>query len=143
MSAEKEILNLMNQYCYAIDGGDLKTFGRLLKHAQWIAEGKTPGAESSSNLILYADGTPRTKHTISNISIEVDAAGTAAKAHSYVTVFQQTETFPLQPIYAGDYFDEFERVDGAWRFAKREIKNSLIGDMSAHLKNPSATIPGA
>ena len=96
-----------------------------------------------SNIILYADGTPRTKHTTSNVTIEVDEDTGTAKAHSYVTVFQQTDDFPLQPIFSGDYHDEFERVDGKWRFTKREIRNSLIGDMTAHLRNPSATIPGA
>jgi hypothetical protein len=143
MSAEAEILKLMNDYCYAIDSGDLKAFARLLQHAEWIAEGKKPGKESQSNLILYEDGTPRTKHTLSNVSIEVDETSKTATAHSYVTVFQQTEALPLQPIYCGDYFDEFECINGTWRFSKREIRNSLIGDMSAHLKNPSITIPGA
>jgi len=143
MSDEAEILKLMNDYCYAIDSGDLRAFGRLLQHAEWIAEGQKPGKESQSNLILYEDGTPRTKHTLSNISIEVDEVAQTATAHSYVTVYQQTKALPLQPIYAGDYFDEFECINGAWRFSKREIRNSLIGDMSAHLKNPSATIPGA
>lgn len=143
MSAESKILQLMNDYCYAIDSGDLKTFGQLMQHAKWIAEGKSPGKESQNNLILYDDGTPRTKHRISNISIYVDEASNAATARSYVTVYQQTESFPLQAIFSGDYFDEFECVDGIWRFSRREIRNSLIGDMSAHLKNPSLTIPGA
>ena len=143
MNAESKILNLMNSYCYAIDSGDFKTFNRLLEHAQWIADGKTPGKESASNLIVYADGTPRTKHTITNITIDVNDTKTEATAHSYVTVFQQTDSFPLQAIYAGEYFDEFECVDDEWRFTKREIKNSLPGDMRAHLKKPSLTIPSA
>ena len=143
MNSEKEILALMNQYCYAIDTGDLESFGRLFGHAQWIAEGQTPGEDSLANIILYTDGTPRTKHTISNITLEIDEEAGTAKGHSYVTVFQQTNDFPLQAIFSGDYHDEFECVDGKWRFSRREIKNSLIGDMSAHLRNPSATIPGA
>ena len=143
MSADREILKLMNDYCYAIDSGDLKTFGEIIRHAEWIAEGKKPGKESQSNLILYPDGTPRTKHTLSNISIEVDEDKGFAKAHSYVTVYQQTDELPLQAIFSGDYFDEFKCVDGSWRFTRREIRNSLIGNMSAHLKVPSKTIPGA
>jgi len=143
MSSEREILGLMNQYCYAIDTGDLVALGRLLRHAEWIAEGKKATPESSSNIILYSNGTPRTKHTTSNITLEIDEANGTAKGRCYVTVFQQTAEFPLQPIFSGDYYDEFEKVDGQWRFARREIRNSLIGDMSAHLKNPAETIPGA
>lgn len=143
MSSEREILGLMNMYCYAIDTGDLEALGRLLEHAEWIAEGKKATPETSANIILYANGTPRTRHTTSNVALEIDEANGTAKGRCYVTVFQQTPDFPLQPIFSGDYYDEFERVDGQWRFTKREIRNSLIGDMSAHLENPSDTIPGA
>lgn len=143
MSAKEDILNLMNDYCYAIDSGDMAKFGNLLQHAEWIAEGVRPGKESQSNLIIYTDGTPRTKHTLSNINIEVDDTKAHARAHSYVVVYQQTTEFPLQAIFAGEYFDEFDRVDGTWRFTKREIRHSLVGDMTAHLKNPSLTIPSA
>ena len=143
MESEKAILQLMNEYCFAIDSGDLVAFGILFAHAEWIAEGKRPGKESANNLIIYADGTPRTKHSISNIRIDIDERNGNATAHSYVTVWQQTDDFPLQAIFAGDYFDEFARVKGEWRFTKRELINSLIGDMSAHLKVPSLTIPTA
>ena len=143
MSAESEILKLISQYCYAIDSGDFERFAALLKHAEWVAEGQKPGRDSMSNIILYPDGTPRTKHVTTNITLQVDEAAGTATGHCYVTVFQQTDNFPLQAIFSGDYYDEFEQVDGAWRFSRREIRNSLIGDMSAHLKNPARTIPGA
>ena len=39
--------------------------------------------------------------------------------------------------------DEFKKIDGAWCFSKREIRNSITGDMCAHLKIPSLTIPSA
>jgi len=143
MSAESEILRLMNEYCYAIDSGDLETFGRLLRHAEWFAEGEKRGRESQSNLIIYSDGTPRTRHTLSNVTLDVFESENRASGRSYVTVYQQTDDLPLQPIFAGEYFDEFERVDGAWRFSRREVRNCLIGNMSAHLKDPSKTIPGA
>ena len=34
--------------------------------------------------IIHADGTPRTKHVITNLNVEVDAAGNAATCRSYV-----------------------------------------------------------
>jgi hypothetical protein len=58
-----------------------------------------------------------------------------------VTVFQQTDGFPLQPVFSGHYFFDFTRVNGAWRFTKREIRSGLVGDLSAHLKAPSETAP--
>ena len=143
MGSEQEITNLMHQYCRAIDSGDLKTFAELFVNAQWIAEGKVPGPESMNNMILYEDGTPRTKHVITNLSLTIDEAADSATSHSYVTVYQQTPDFPLQAIFAGDYIDAFSRGANGWAFTKREIRNSLIGNMQAHLKVPSLTIPGA
>jgi hypothetical protein len=144
MNSEKEIRDLMNKYCYFVDSADFESSAQLLEHAEWIAGGKIPDETAlARNLILYSDGTPKTKHTISNISIEIDEAADYASAHSYVTVFQQTDDFPLQAIVCGDYYDEFARVGGIWRFTKREFKNYIVGDMTAHLRNPSEVIPGA
>ena len=46
-------------------------------------------------------------------------------------------------IDSGDYFDEFKNINEIWHFSKREIRNSITGDMTAHLKIPSLTIPSA
>ena len=143
MSAQHAIAALMNAYCTAIDQGDLKTFGQLFRQAKWLVEGAMPGPESGDNLILYADGTPRTKHVITNIQIDVDETDEFATGHSYVTVYQQTASHPLRVIFAGEYFDEFTKDSGTWRFQQRDIRHPLFGDLSAHLKNPQATFPAA
>ena len=80
---------------------------------------------------VYPDGTPRTKHVISNVHIDVQ--GDRASARSYATVFQQTDDLPLQPIASGTYLDRFERVEGAWRFAERVVTGFLLGDRSQHV----------
>jgi hypothetical protein len=80
---------------------------------------------------LYPDGTPRTKHVITNVDIRLD--GDAATSRCTVTVFQQTDVLPLQPIASGHYVDRFERVDGVWRFSERELRNFLYGDRSQHI----------
>jgi hypothetical protein len=79
----------------------------------------------------HPDGTLRTKHVITNVIIEL--AGDAATSRCYCTVFQGTDSFPLQPIAAGRYLDRFEKVAGAWRFAERVFVSHLIGDLSAHV----------
>ena len=143
MSAQKEITDLMNLYCTAIDSGDLKTFGRLFANATWVAEGRVPGPESMNNMILYEDGTPRTKHVITNLTLDIDEAAGTASGHCYVTVYQQTPELPLQAIFVGEYYDTFSLSAQGWAFTRREICHSLIGNMRAHLKTPSITIPGA
>lgn len=143
MTAHDAIRSLMNTYCKAIDQGDFKTFGHLFRHARWLVEGLSPGPESEGNVRIYEDGTPRTKHVITNVQIDVDTTSGTATGHSYVTVYQQTQDDPLRVIFVGEYFDEFAQVDGHWRFKQRDIRHPLFGDLSTHLKNPQATFSQA
>jgi hypothetical protein len=52
------------------------------------------------NLIVYDDGTPRTKHVTTNIAVEVDEEAGTALARSYFTVLQALPDLPLQPSSA-------------------------------------------
>ena len=144
-TAAVAITNLLATYAECIDTGDLDRAARLFTHAQ-IKVGVGPAGASlidanallkvwRDNIILHGDGTPRTKHVITNANIEVDAAGGVATCRSYYTVFQQLEGFALQPIIAGRYHDEFAYVDDAWRWSFRDYSLvDLIGDLSQHLR---------
>ena len=90
------------------------------------------------SLIVYDDGTPRTKHITSNLAIEVDEAAGTAVSRSYFTVLQALPDMTLQPIVSGRYEDRFERRDGQWRFVERRVRTDLVGDVSRHLRHPSA-----
>jgi hypothetical protein len=146
MSARDEILHLMHRYCTTIDTGDFKGLADLFVHANWTVEGTEARVgraigKLEDEVLIYDDGTPRTKHFMSGVDLQVE--GDTARAESYLTVFQQTDDFPLQAIFVGHYFDDFERVDGAWRFKNRLIRHHLVGDMSAHLKTPTNIVAGS
>ena len=141
--ASASIKRLMHEYCTAIDHGDFKRFGLLMKGARWLVEGEPPSPESATNVIVYDDDTPRTKHVISNIDITLADSGSEATGHSYVQVYQQTSDRPLQVIFAGEYFDEFRCMGGEWSFATRDIRCPLFGDLTDHLKDPSLTFRDA
>lgn len=135
------IETLIMTYAERVDLGDFAGVAELFEHATYRADnaGVTTSQEGSAAVLAtfeslvrrYPDGTPRTKHVTTNVIVEVD--GDRATARSYFTVFQQTDTLPLQPIIAGRYHDRFERHDGRWRFADRLILSDLIGDLSQHL----------
>jgi 3-phenylpropionate/cinnamic acid dioxygenase small subunit len=135
---EAQIRALLHEYAFRLDAGDLDGVAALFEHAEMGAVG-TPGRargiegarRNYDGVILYADGTPRTQHVISNVTIRVD--GAAATARSYFTVLQQLEHFPLQVIIAGAYHDRFAGGPGAWHFVERLFDPRLFGDLSHHL----------
>jgi hypothetical protein len=140
------IQNLVYRYCDRLDRGDFAGVGALFAHADFYvpaAPGPIRGAAVVESLYarytrLYPDsGTPKTRHVTTNLIIEPEGLD-AARAQSYVVVFQATDELPLQPVIACTNQDRFARVDGSWRFSERRIEINLSGDLSVHLLQPVA-----
>ncbi len=134
------ITKLVYEYAKRIDRGDLKGVGALFAHGSVdTGDGiELRGMEAVRDMygvvIIYPDGTPRTRHVTTNLMIDVDEQAGTGTCESYVTVFQRTDDFPLQPVYQNRYEDRFVRVDGAWRFAHRLMCDHCPGDTSHHLR---------
>jgi 3-phenylpropionate/cinnamic acid dioxygenase small subunit len=151
MSAKTQIANLLYRYAECMDSGDLAGAASLFEHARLRVGGGGDGTVDAAAMLafwkaavmLYPDGTPRTKHIVTNPIIEVDDAAGTANCRSYYTVMQQTEDFPLQPIVTGRYHDEFQRVAGVWRFSFRDYTLiDMVGDVSHHLSRSIAPAAG-
>jgi ketosteroid isomerase-like protein len=147
-SSDRAIENLIASYAELVDHGDFAGVDVLLADATFTsAAGSVTGRGAiekmlRDNVIVYDDGTPRTKHVTTNIAIEVDEEAGTAVSRSYFTALQALPDLALQPIVSGSYQDRFERRDGQWRFVERRVRTDLVGDVSRHLRrsasNPSA-----
>jgi hypothetical protein len=133
------IQNLVYRYTWHIDHGDFASMAALFEHAEvtlpagvYRNDPEGLAAVFKDYVRIYPDGTPRTRHVTTNLIIE-PVSSTLAEASSAVTVFQQTDELPLQPIIGTRNFDRFEKVDGRWRFAARRIEVDLLGNLSAHM----------
>lgn len=134
-----EIENLLARYCELFDGGDMDGYVALFSDAR-IANhfSASDGPDELRAFFerngLFYDGLPHTRHVTTNVHIEVAPDGLTATARSYVTVFQALPDFPLQPVFVGQYQDEFRKVDGVWRFSVRACEPYLAGDLSRHAR---------
>ncbi|MCE4053858.1 nuclear transport factor 2 family protein [Pseudomonas sp. Au-Pse12] len=137
-----EMTNLLYRYAERMDRGDLEGAAALFRHARVKVSNCENLLDEAGILLIwkqhvkiYPCGTPRTKHVITNPIIEIDDASGKATIDSYYTVLQATNELPLQPIAAGRYHDEFERVGQTWRFCFRDYSLlELTGDLSFHLQ---------
>jgi 3-phenylpropionate/cinnamic acid dioxygenase small subunit len=139
-SSHRAIENLIAAYSELVDDGDFAAVANLLADATFTGgAGSVSGRDAievmlRENVIVYADGTPRTKHVTTNVSIEVDDKAGTAVSRSYFTVLQALPDLPLQAVASGRYHDRFELHDEQWRFVERRVRTDLVGDLSRHLR---------
>jgi ketosteroid isomerase-like protein len=96
------IKNLVYSYAELLDTGDLDGIGAMFERAgvrMSESDYEIRGSDAMRSLIadtvqLY-DGIPRTKHVITNVSVEIDADGCTATARSYYTALQEHPDLPL------------------------------------------------
>lgn len=142
MSAEDRsaVTDLIYRYAELIDAGDFDGVGALLGRAEF-GGAKTPTMTGAKNIAgLFAmttrrfppEGTPRTRHLVLNLIVEI-ADDSTATARSTFCVVQATDRVALQPIVVGRYYDRFARDEGGWHFTERIADVEMVGEVSDHL----------
>jgi ketosteroid isomerase-like protein len=141
MSDEAEITALVNSYALLLDGGDIDAVASLFAHATWrsdpygtVLRGFAEVRPVYERLKVDAEGLPRTKHLLTNLTVKVEPGAVTASSHCYWTVLQNVVRGQrIDIILSGQYVDQFEKADGRWRFSDRLIRVDLEGDQSGHL----------
>jgi len=135
------IAALIYSYAERIDAGDFTGIADVFGGATLTFEGfgdAVSGQDAITSLYerttrRYDDGTPRTKHVMTNVLVDVADDGTAT-SRSYFTVLQAVPgSLALQPIIAGRYHNAYENTDGSWRFVSVHIIIDLMGDLAHHM----------
>ena len=138
-----DISDLVFRYAEIVDAGAFDELATLFAHSTLECQvsgqpngGVVAGREGITKwyraAVALHDGSPLTRHVITNLIVEIEPGETTATARSYFTVLQQTPDFALQVIAAGRYHYRFERIRGRWRFAGNLIQANFTGDLSRH-----------
>lgn len=88
-----------------------------------------------STVKLY-DGSPRTRHAIGNIRINVADDRSTADASSTVVVFQSLPSRAPTTLIQAVYHDVLENSDVGWRFTERRATVDGAGQITDHLDLP-------
>jgi SnoaL-like domain len=144
------ILALLAAYGERQDAADFEGVADLFTHGAFIVDGVSERRGRDEVLAskrhhdrVHEDGTLRTKHVVTNPIVDIDEAAGTATCRSSFTVYQATDTFPMQCIIAGRYHDTFHRIDGAWWFGDRVVRPDLVGDLSSHIDDDPLAARGA
>jgi ketosteroid isomerase-like protein len=136
------VTKLIYSYAERIDEGDFAGVADVFEHATLTFEGfgdAISGREAIEKLYTsttrrYDDGTPRTKHVMTNVIVDIADDGVGASSRSYFTVLQAVPgELALQPVIAGRYRHTYEKVGGRWRVATMHIIIDLTGELGHHM----------
>jgi hypothetical protein len=125
IEAHIEIRQVLNRYCRGVDRGDRQML-KDVYHADAIDDHGTwtgPGRDFADHIVdsLDAQGAP-SQHHITNVLIELDGAHAAVE--SYFIAFHphgEPGSASALAFVGGRYLDRFERRDGRWRIAHRQV----------------------
>jgi len=137
---EEPIRALICAYAERLDAGDFDGVASLFDRGAFTSaqrgtplEGRDAVRSLYASVVVYSDGTPRTKHVLGNIEIDCDSTHGTATARCTFTVLQAVDGGPLRAVLAGRYHDRFTRVDGGWCFTERLVLPDLVGELSQHM----------
>jgi uncharacterized protein (TIGR02246 family) len=136
------VTKLVYTYAERMDAGDFDGVADLFADATLTFEGygeAVSGRDAIAALYerstrRYENGTPCTKHVMTNVIVDVDDGGDSAASRSYFTVLQAVPgALALQPVIAGRYRHTYTRDAGGWHVVTMHITIDLVGDLSHHM----------
>lgn len=146
----EKIVNLAHFYAEQVDTANFEAIGKLFANGatECFLEGAPNGGRCVGSeavvrwyqaSVAVRDGSPGTRHVITNLIIDVAQDGLTATARSYFTVLQCLADFPLQIVAAGRYHDRFRKIDGEWWFEEKVLYGDYVADISRHYPPAAAT----
>jgi len=135
MSAEDKdaIRELLHEYCFCMDQARFAELALLfVADGEWIAPYRraTGPAEIEAWLTQSVPTPPRRMHYTMNSVIRLD--GTSAEARSNYLVMVEGDAGPVASV-CGTYQDVLVKLDGVWRFRRREPVHAFRGEMALTL----------
>jgi 3-phenylpropionate/cinnamic acid dioxygenase small subunit len=145
MGDRDEIGALVQRYGELLDAGDVDGVVAMFEHATWrsAATGavlRTPEEIRAvyDNIVMH-DGTPRTRHLMTNVVIDLEDGADDATGRSTYTVLQSVQPGdPIQIVVVGRYEDTYHRGPDGWHLTDRLFLVDLQADTSRHFPRQSS-----
>jgi len=144
MGDRDEITALVHRYAELLDGGDIDGVVAMFAHATWRSAATGAVLHTADEIravydrITLYDGSPRTRHLMNNLVIDLVDGAADASGRCYYTVLQSVEPgAPIEAVVAGRYEDRYHRGPDGWHFADRLFHVDLTGDQSRHFPSSS------
>jgi hypothetical protein len=142
LSSQRQIERMIYEVGYALEAGEFTRVGELMGDATMGADrigrkafrGKEEIRDQYTRTnVVYPDRGRASKEIYHNILVDIDLDANRARSVTSYTVAHQAPGEQFALIVAGRYEDEWERVDGAWRWCDRYIVVQYKNDLDRHM----------
>jgi hypothetical protein len=124
VAADLAIRRVLAAYCHRCDDGELDAVVDLFTADGVFASGAAVahGHDAIRDFFLERQGRPeqRGRHLTVNSAVDVDVDGAHARVVSDFVFLRHVDGVAV-PAIVGRYHDDLVRLDGAWRFARRDV----------------------
>jgi hypothetical protein len=142
--AKQEITEVLHRYARGIDRCD-EALLRTCFHADSQHDHgpfKGPSREFCDYAMKYVGAMNRSAHMVSNILIELKGDRAVSECHFLAHLRSSDAGGEKNRIVKGRYLDLFEKLDGAWKIAKRTGLNEMAVETGAIAAAASKPEPG-
>lgn len=122
MTDHEAIGRLVARYCHLLDDGRWDEFARLwTEDAELVLRGETTRGRSAIRASIEASQPPERRGRHLTVNLEVDVDGDTAAGTTDFMFWAKGKDGAPRMMFLGRYADTLVRLDGEWRFARREI----------------------
>ena len=139
MADRDDITALVHRYGALLDAGDIDGVVALFSRATWRSAATGTVLRTPEEIrgvyegIVMHDGSPRTRHLMTNVVVEIDDGADEATGHSTYTVLQSVGPGdPIEIVVVGRYEDHYARGADGWHLTDRLFFVDLQADTSRH-----------
>jgi SnoaL-like domain len=143
LTSQRQIERMIYEVGYALEAGDFARVGELMGDATMGADrigrkafrgAKEIRDQYSRTNVVYPGRGRASKEIYHNVVVDIDLDANRARSVTSYTVAHQAPGEQFALIVAGRYEDEWERVEGTWRWYDRYIVVQYKNDLDRHMR---------
>jgi SnoaL-like domain len=143
LTSQRQIERMIYEVGYALEAGDFTRVGELMGDATMGADrigrkafrgAKEIRDQYSRTNVVYPGRGRASKEIYHNVVVDIDLDANRARSVTSYTVAHQAPGEQFALIVAGRYEDEWERVEGTWRWYDRYIVVQYKNDLDRHMR---------
>ena len=133
---EYDVRTTLHQYCDYFDSADFEAFAELFENGRWFMvsqPGSGPVRKWIADHVVLYDGSPLTRHEVTNLIVEPGRTRDEATFRCYVAIWQHVPERESRLLAHARFSGAFFDTSGRWQWREHAMNVDWAGDLSTHI----------